>query len=886
MNEPPKNLNGYDPTRDADGFEWRPEIAQRSVDFFRDALKLTSGRAAGKPFELQPWQRDFVATLFGWQRADGTRRYREALFFVPRKNGKGLALDTLLPTPAGFTLMRDIAVGDELFDENGYICKVTFVSDVNHRPCYRITFSNGESVVTDDQHRWLTTARIDKPQSGIGNKRLSEGMTRVRTTEEIFRTLICGSRGDRNHSIRIPSALKLPESSLPIEPYALGCWLGDGNARCAAISCSVEDTEHFKTAFENIGYDTRVVKEKTSNRLSFFAKENGSRVSTSSGKTIRGLLRSLNLLCNKHIPRQYLRGSIRQRTELLQGLMDTDGTIAKNGTQLSFCTISNRLCGEVLELLSSLGIKAKAREKLTKLPVTGRTGHAYEVVFAASADDVLCFKLPRKLLRMKRLPGRSRRTTVQIVSVEKVESVPTKCLTVDSKSSLFLFGLSMLPTHNTETGAGLALYTLCCDRENKPEVYSAAKTRDQASRVYEPAAIMVRNSPMLASRLRIVESQKRVVFPQNNGYYCAISADAATSHGKNPHAVLFDELHTQPNRNLYDGLKSGMGARQQPLFVSMTTAGYDRHSICYEVWKHACNVRGGIIRDPHFLPLLYQIEEGDDWSSEDVWKRCNPNLGVTVSIEFLREEFDRACNSPQYENTFRNLYLNQWTEQEVRWFAMDKWDACVGDCDGLQGAPCYAGLDLSSTLDITAFCLVFPIDNRIAIKSWYWVPLDTAYEREKRDRVPYTQWIDDGYIIGTPGRSVDYDRVRADINRIGEQYDIRCLAIDRWNATQLAKQLEGDGFNVGYFGQGFASMSSPSKDFERLVVSSDLIHDGNPVTRWMASNVSVERDAAGNIKPSKKASSEKIDGIVAAVMGLGVMALQNQPNWDESEIGL
>ena len=458
--------------------------------------------------------------------------------------------------------------------------------------------------------------------------------------------------------------------------------------------------------------------------------------------------------------------------------------------------------------------------------------------------------------------------------------------------------LAAVPRKNgkTVTAAGLALFTLLADGERGAEVYSAAFSRDQASLVFEPAAAMVRANPMLSQRCSIVDSQKRIVFKQANAFYRAIAADSATAHGFNASAVIFDELHTQTNRNLYDVLKTSQGARSQscaeqhrggPLFVSITTAGHDRHSICWEVWDYARKVRDGIIVDPYFLPVLYEIRQDEDWKSVDTWKRVNPNYGISISEDFLKENFRRATELPAYENTFRNLYLNEWTEQAVRWFSMDKWDACRGDVGELYGATCFCGLDLSSTTDITALAMVFAMpDGKVAVKVHCWVPEDSARERGQRDRVPYQQWIKEGWITATPGSSVDYDFVRADIARLAQQYDVRMIAVDRWNATQLAKQLEGDGFKVGYFGQGYASMSSPAKEFERLIVDADLVHDGNPVLRWMASNVAIEPDAAGNIKPSKAKSTERIDGIVATVMGLGVMAIETQPNWSMADIGL
>lgn len=439
----------------------------------------------------------------------------------------------------------------------------------------------------------------------------------------------------------------------------------------------------------------------------------------------------------------------------------------------------------------------------------------------------------------------------------------------------------------TMTCAGLSLYMLSCDGERGPEVYCAASSRDQATLLFDPAAQMVRSQAKMKEALVIHDSVKRIIDHRNGGFMRAIPAEAAQSHGFNASAVVFDELHTQPNRELFDVLKTSQGARKQPLFVSITTAGYDRHSICWEVWDYARKVRDGIIADPFFLPVIYELREDEDWTNREVWRRVNPNYGVSLSGEYLEEAFSRAQAIPAYENTFRNLHLNQWVEQACRWFNMDKWDQGATDTDIGYGEECWCGLDLSTTTDISALVMVFPCGDRFRVECRFWVPGESARDRERRDRVPYSQWMRDEAITATPGASVDYDIIRRDINELREKYNLRKICIDRWNANQLAHQLEADQFEVAYFGQGFASMNSPAKFLEALIADGNLIHGGHPVLRWMASNVAVERDSAGNIKPSKKASTERIDGIVALCMALGAWSVDQQSaTWSGSEIGL
>lgn len=419
--------------------------------------------------------------------------------------------------------------------------------------------------------------------------------------------------------------------------------------------------------------------------------------------------------------------------------------------------------------------------------------------------------------------------------------------------------------------AAIALKLLLADSEPGAEIYSAAADREQASIVFNEAAQMVRMSPVLSKRCKIIDSQKRIVVPKTGSFYRAISADAPRKHGFNAHGIIFDEVHAQPNRELWDVLTTSTGARAQPLVFAITTAGYDRNSICWELHDYAVKVRDGIIEDPTFLPVIYAADEDDDWKSEKVWAKCNPGLGEYRDIQEMRDMCKRAQAIPALENTFRRLYLNQWTSQESRWMQMDAWDATAGLVveEKLHGRECYAGLDLSSTTDISALMLLFPMDNgELHVLSRFYIPEENIAERERRDRVPYRQWVREGLIKTTPGNVIDYAFIRQDINRLGALYNIKEIAHDPWNATQLALELAGDGFTMVPIRQGFSSMSAPTKDLMNLVLAKRLKHNGNKVLRWMADNVAVEQDAAGNIKPSKRKSTQRIDGIVALIMAI------------------
>jgi phage terminase large subunit-like protein len=428
--------------------------------------------------------------------------------------------------------------------------------------------------------------------------------------------------------------------------------------------------------------------------------------------------------------------------------------------------------------------------------------------------------------------------------------------------------------------SGIALYCLAAEGKLAAQVYSAASDRNQASLIYQIAARMIGQNKYLHTRLNPIDSKKRITFRQTGSFYQACSGDAGTVHGSKPYAVLFDELHLQRNRNLYDGLRSGQGASPNSLFVNITTAGWDRNSVCFETWRYARNVRDNVKPDPYFLPMLYELADGEDWTDEKVWHRCNPNLGVSIGLDFLREHCERAKQSPGYENTFRNLYLNQWTEQAVRWLSMGHWDACTEPLPDLTGEPCWAGLDMSATTDITALCLVFPRDNgHYAVLPHFWIPENVAAKKERIDGVPYRQWRDQGLMSFTPGDRIDHFCVRDDIVRLVAPYHLQELVIDRALAAMVTALLMQDGIPVVEFPQTIYGMSSGSKMLERLVLGNELIHGGNPILRWMASNAAIESDKNENIRPIKDRSTGRIDGIVAAIMALGRAITQNGHQW-------
>lgn len=427
----------------------------------------------------------------------------------------------------------------------------------------------------------------------------------------------------------------------------------------------------------------------------------------------------------------------------------------------------------------------------------------------------------------------------------------------------------------SELAAAVTLLLCCGDNEERAEIYGCASDRQQASIVFDVAADMVRSCPALNKRCKILDSYKRIIFKPTNSFYQVLSAEAYSKHGFSVHGVIFDELHAQPNRKFFDVMTKGSGdARTQPLYFMITTAGNDTNSICYEIHSKAKDIIEGRKIDSTFYPVIYGAAQEEDWTSPDVWQKANPSLGVTFGIDKVQDACNSAKNNVAEENSFRQLRLNQWVKSESRWLSMTKINACREDFEerDLEGRVCYAGLDLSSTTDLTAFVLVFPPESdeeKYFVLPYFWLPEETIPLRVSRDHVPYDVWQKQGYLNVTSGNVVDYAAIEEYISELGERYQLKEIAFDRWNATYLTQRLESEhDFTMVQFGQGFSSMSPPTKELERLILEKKIAHNGHPVLLWNFDNLVVETDAAGNIKPSKKKATEKIDGCVALVMAL------------------
>lgn len=851
------------------GLWFDEQKAREAIAFFK-LLKHSKGEWAGRPLTLEPWQQFVVASLLGWRRTDGTRRYRTAYLEVARKNGKttlaaGLGLylmladgepgaevysvapldvDTPVPTLDGWTTMGEVKEGDTLFDETGAPCTVTYVAPVqqNHQ-CFELEFDDGTKIVADAEHRWQTEVYSSgrslegRSREEFYHTRKGSRTTGIYTTQEILDSLYYESKGRKstNHRIPLAGTLQTPDASLPIPPYTFGVWLGDGRANRGAIVIHPDDRA-IARRIQDDGFEISEHGAEDSDGLFRF--------------TVLGLrtaLRENDLLERKHIPDIYLRSSPAQRLALLRGLMDTDGTVATDG-ECRFTNRNKRLIDGVCELVAGLNMKPH----LSVRPVQGRSH--YIISFKAYADLVRISNLERKYDRQRRRPhgkGRNR----YIVAVRPVPTRPVRCIRVDSPSHLFLVSRGLVATHNTK--------------------------RDQARLSHGEATRMAKSSPAIRRMVNVYRDNIHIVDTASK--FEPLGADADTMDGLNVHAALVDEVHAHKTRQVWDVIETATGARRQPLMLAITTSGYNRQSLCWQLHEYTQQVLDGVIEDDSWFGAIYTLDEDDDWEDESLWPKANPNLGVSKKWDDMRRKAARAREMPAALNAFLRLELDIWTQAETKWIPIEHWQACgdAVDAEGLRGRICYGGLDLSTNTDVTAFVLVFPPqseDDAYQVLPRFWIPEEAMVERSRRDRVPYDAWVRQGLITATPGNVIDYAWILHQIDEDAQAYDIQEVAFDRWGATKIATELMergGDDWMV-QFGQGYVSMSPAMREMERLILEHKLAHGNNPVLTWMANNLVVRTDPAGNIKPDKEKSIERIDGMVALVMALD-RALRHEP---------
>ena len=420
----------------------------------------------------------------------------------------------------------------------------------------------------------------------------------------------------------------------------------------------------------------------------------------------------------------------------------------------------------------------------------------------------------------------------------------------------------------TALSAGIGLYMLFADGEARPEVYSAATVKDQARICFSDAVEIVKKTDL---KNYLSPYRNSIVYELKGGTMKPLSSDYGTHDGLNPSCGIIDEFHAHKDSGMFDVIKSAFGARRQPLMFIITTAGFNKNGACYAYRSNVIKVLQGINEDDSLFGIIYTLDSKEEWDNPKMWIKSNPNLGVSVFPEYLSDQVNDAKNRPEAVRNVMTKNVNLWVDAEKTWILDDMWQKCIGSTEreSLRGCQCWGGLDLSNVSDITAFVLLFHENERFQLLPFFWIPEEKMLEKIRKENINYDKWVQQGYVKVTAGNVLDYDFVKDDILQIVEEFDFQSTAYDRWNASQTIIDLQNEGMECSPFGQGYGSMGAPTKEFEKIVLTQKLEHFGNPVLRWMMSSTVVKTDPAGNIKPDKEKSVQKIDGIVASIMALG-----------------
>lgn len=877
----------HEPYKD---FHFDVKKALRPVQFIENFTCFPEGEKQGQPFELDIWQRAALELGFGFVDDDGYRQFRQVLMMVGRKNGKALSLDTEIPTPDGWKLMRDIHPGDYVFGQDGKPSKVIVESEIFDKPMYLVTFEDGATIKASGDHIWTVQSKKSKkacaytPRSRGRQTNYRDGGWYEATTDEIAERFVHVRKDGKGCEYLYRAPMNEPveygEKELPVDPYLLGAWLGDGTSQNTRITICDDDAPEMLLNLMRCGY--AIKRLDYSNKAPFYYVDPHPRGWKAEEGSFRHGLKTLGVLGNKHIPDIYLQGSIEQRWELLRGLMDTDGYCGKNG-ECEFVQKSKLLAEQVVELCASLGIKTSIRSKNATCNGSP-AGIVYRVNFFTDKQRS-CFKLSRKHERLKDKLA-PRMSCKSIVNVERISNEPSKCIAISNDSHLYLAGRHYTATHNSSLMAALALYFLTSDGEPGAEVLCIANSEQQARRVFGHADLMRRKSPALRDRIRRGMSQKRgtsgLNYDKNGSILVSIPANVATADGYSSSAYIYDELAACTDMGaMLAAIEESVASRRQASGWIISSENYVRHGIWDMRVDMAKDILAGKVVDDTLLPILYCLDTGDAYNDSSVFIKANPGLASGIkSMKYMEDRANAAANSPQIKSSFMTKdlclratsYTSFLTQEECHNPEMFE----VNPKTDRYGC---LGFDLSSVGDLTACCCMFmrPGDDRIYEITHAWIPeaqveiVNGAKDLKERDGVPYHLWAsgDHPWMTIVPGDKIDaHQAILGFVDHMTELgIYIRYAGYDQWHVDDyLLRELHMRiGSSNCFKVQQNAQTLSPLMKEHRIDLRAHRIINPSPVNEFGRASVMAREDAAGNFYPNKKElkPQNKIDPYMA-----------------------
>lgn len=838
---------------DRDDIYFDPEAADKVIRYF-GKLKHFKGAHAKKPFVQEKWQVWITSWIYGFKRKeDKMRVVRNVYISVPRKNGKDLDINTPIPTPDGWTTIGALTKGDVVYGCDGKPTEVIDVTGIQHNRCYELTFEDGEKVIAGEEHNWF-----------VKDSYCGEKVKQTRDLVNCRKTRRDGKGFEYRYRIPMPKPIERPYAELPVDPYMLGFWLGDGHRAKPVYTINGDDLSEVLNYFTLKTDKISKYKDKNAYTVNYGGDKG------KDNSELRHGLTEIGVLFNKHIPYMYLNSSIEQRMSLLQGIMDSDGYVSKAGE----CEITQKnkaLSDGICELLGSLGIKYGRK---TKKPTIGGTAcDEVELITFFTDKSKPCFRLKRKYDRLKDSLS-ERMKWKSIVSVREVDTVPTKCIQVSNPDGLFLFGRKYSVTHNSALCAGYATYHLCSDKEAGASVIIGASSATQAQMMFEVCQKFLQPFGKIFKRYR-----DSIKFPAMDSKLQVVSSNVQAIEGENASAYFIDEIEMQPDSKLYDTLSTSTVARTQPLGFVIGTAGFDTDGFAYSMLRMHKEILDGTLDDDTSVGILYEPDEGDDPYEDDenrtILKKTNPNLDVSCRADAIDGEMRKAKNNPRLKASVLMRHFDMWQNSSMEWipekFIISNMDK-VSLPDYAEESV-YLGYDLSAAKDLTCLSACIHSGDRYIFKTWYWCSQWAVDESVNKQL--YRMWADNGYITVCPGRTIDYDFIHNKIEELGERYFIPYIGYDPWNAVQLSKKLTDEGKPMIPYGMNMANMNRPMKEFEVKILNDSVIIDKNPVTKWCLKNTCLKIDRNENIYPVKTNAENKIDGMVAMMIAYGV-CLQNE----------
>ena len=858
------------------------------IDFIENCIRLTKSPFYGKPMELMLWQKAFIESLYSFKmqkdlkdRGKVIDRFKKALLMIARKNGKALALDTRIPTPFGDKTMGDIESGDYVFDENGKPVKVVATSEIfADHDCYKVTFEDGEEIIADAGHKWTVQTKGSRralryiPTSNrrcSAAERNDEHGNYVTTTEEMavdFVRLRKDKKG-LEYKYRVPTSkpLDYPKKDL-FNPYILGLWLGDGDRNDNRLACGKEDLAELVTNIKAEGEHISSIKE--------FGGKYEVRIGTKHGTkcSVREGLRKVGVWKNKHIPEEYFTASIEQRWALLQGLMDTDGFCSKAG-QCEFTQKSERIAKDFSRLLTSLSIKHNIGIKIATCE--GKDcGKVYRITFFCS-KDMSCFRYQRKTARLKEKLA-DRMTHKSIIGIEKVETVPTKCICVDSKTGLFICGTKNTVTHNSETLsaiansefiAGMPGADIVCSSNDDSQASIAYDAIDAMRRLYDP---------------RDVDSKKNQRFILNkvsNTRVWKISEKTQNKEGRNIDFAIQDEAHELKVNNIPKAIEQSQSVKDNPKFLIITTEGFVVDGYLDQELKVARAIINGeddSISSKRMLPWLYtQDSEQEIFTNPKSWYKSNPSLGTVKKISYLEEQVDLAKKSKADRIYVLSKDFNIKQNAAEAWLNIEDYNyEAKYNLEDLRGSYCLGHVDLAETTDLAcakALILMPDLKTKVIITK-YFIP-ESKLEPDKDDHLAgahYKEWAKDGWIDISEGNEVDLSRVAAFFYELKKSYNItlyKCGYDQRFAKTWI-QAMEEYGWTVKFGELEMVLQNAETLHSATMLVESELKarhinYNENPVDRWCFANTCLQMNNRMQALCVKTEKAKKIDGSVTLV---------------------